>query len=191
MGKAKSGFQFSLLDGAMVQAVQGVFEGQSAARQSAHDVASGLYDKGYTPESLMVATDKRPNDAFDKALYLEIVNAVILSPRFGEAGREAIKRKLADVKAANADESTLRRIEMGKVNSVIAQIRAALKTAHENEGETRKPLTLHEVLDDILMRGLTAIQNKGDKSGAPVAELQAAWRDCRAKTNAIFKGATK
>ena len=187
MSKAKSGFQFNLLDGAMVQAVQGVFEGQITARQSAHDVASGLYDKGYTPESLTVATEKKPNAKFDKALYLELVNAVILSPRFGDAGRDAVKRKLADVKAVTADEATMRRIEMGKVNAVIAQIRSALKTAHENDGETRKPYTLHEILDEIMVRGITAIQNKGDKSGAPVAELLAAWRDCRAKTNTAFK----
>lgn len=179
---------FTILDAGMVQAVQGVFEGQQAAKQSAHDVGAALYDKGFAPEALTVPTKQAPNDAFNKALWLELVNAVILSPRFGELGRETIKRKLADIAAANADESTRRRIEMGKVNGAIKAIRDALKNAHETDGDTRgKPATLHEVIDELLVRGIKAIQDKGDKAGADVPALLAAWRTCRAETNKVMK----
>jgi len=179
---------FTLLDAPVVAAVQKVFEHQQEANSSAHTVAVALYDKGFTPESLIVPTKKQPNDAFNKALYLELVNAVILSPRFGELGRETIKRKIAGIQAADADEATRRRLEMGKVNACVKAIRDALKNAHENEGDTKgRKATLHEVIDELLVRGIKAIIDKGDKAGVDVPTLAAAWRDCRAATTAAFK----
>lgn len=170
-----------------VSGIQAIYAASEACAVSAHDVAKSLFAQGFAADSLVVATDKRPNTAFNLALWTEITQAVIHAPKFGAALRTAIESKIRGVESASPDESTMRRIGMGKINVVMAHLRKALKNCAENSGDPRRASTLLEILDAALVGGIKKIQDKGDKANGDVAVLLAAWRECRAKTKAAFK----
>lgn len=185
---------FTILDAADVNNAQTVFAGLNTATSAAHDLGMSLYQKGVHVDALTKATDTKPNPHYDNALWVEIVQAIIRSPKFGERGRECIQRKLAGLDTTgDPDEANLRVLEMRKVNQCLKMIRKALANAHATDGETtRKPLTLHEQLDQWAKTALDTIGAKRDKAGLSQQqgdELLAAWRTVRSATNAVFKSA--
>jgi hypothetical protein len=182
---------FTVLDADDVQHAQTVFAGLKTADSAAHSLAMSLYHKGVSVDALTIPSERKPNPQFNKALWVEIVQAIIRAPQFGELGQKSIARKLAGLDPENSDDSTRRTLEMRKVNQCLKMIRKALSAAHETEGrDTRKPLTLHEQLDQWAKSALDAITAKRDKAGLTQEQgdtLLAAWRDVRAQSNAVFK----
>ena len=182
---------FTILDAEDVGHVQTVFVGLNTADSAAHSLALSLYHKGVPVDALTIPSERKPNPQYNKTLWIEIVQAIIRSPQFGELGQKSIARKLAGLDPENSDDSTRRTLEMRKVNQCLKMIRKALSAAHETEGrETRIPLTLHEQIDQWAKSALDAIAAKRDRAGLTQEQgdiLLAAWRDVRAKSNAVFK----
>lgn len=184
---------FSILDATDVTNAQTVFAGLNTATSAAHDLGMALYQKGVHVDALTKATDTKPNPHYNNALWIEIVQAIVRSPKFGQRGRECIQRKLAGLDPIDADDSSLRTLEMRKVNQCLKLIKSALANAHSSGGkDTRKPLTLHEQLDQWAKSALDAIAAKRDKAGLTQQqgdELLAAWRTVRSATSTVFKAA--
>lgn len=191
MSKKQEQFQPKIISAAIVAGIQAVYGAQEQANNSASDVAESLHEMGVRPEHILQGTDAKPNPQYKRDLWLELVEAVITAPTFGNLNREAVRAKLAGTKAPNADAASLRRIAMGKVNAAISLIRTKLAQVDSETGKVKKTApSLHEALDELAHDALELIKAKCDKAGltqGQVSELQAAWRDVRAKSNAVFK----
>ena len=191
--KSKDAIEFTpkLVTAAIVENVRAVFAAQEQMLDSATSVAEDLHELGFRPDHLLQGTTEKPNAQFNRALWLELVEAIITAPTFGNLNRDAVRAKLAGHKAPNADAATIRRIAMVKVNSAINLIRTKLASVDPVTGRTKKKtLTLHEILDELAYDALEVIKAKCDKAGLTSEQingLQTAWREVRAKTNAVFK----
>jgi len=193
MSKVKTEqFQPKLINAAIVAGIQAVYGAQEQANNSASDVAESLHELGFRPEHILQGTDAKPNAAFKRDLWLELVESVITAPTFGNLNRDAVRAKLDGKKAPNADAATIRRLAMGKVNAAISLIRTKLAQVDSETGKVKKTApSLHEQLDGFAHDALELIKAKCDKAGLTqeqVSNLQAAWRTCRASTNSVFKG---
>lgn len=184
-------FTPKLITPEIVAGVRAVHAALEEVNNSASNVAESMHALGFRPEHLLVGTDSKPNPQYNRALWFELVEAIITAPNFGNLNRDAVRAKIAGHKAPNADAATIRRIAMGKVNAAISRIRDALAKVDPETGRTKKKtLTLHEILDGFAYDALEAIKAKCDKAGLTsdqINGLQAAWREVRAKTNAAFK----
>lgn len=189
--KVEVEFTPKIVTATIVANVRAVFAAQEQMMDSATSVAEDLHELGFRPDHLLQGTTEKPNQQFNRALWLELVEAIITAPSFGNLNRDAVRAKLAGKKAPNADAATIRRIAMVKVNSAINLIRTKLASVDPETGRTKKKSpTLHEILDGFAYDALEAIKAKCDKAGLTAEQingLQTAWREVRAKTNAVFK----
>lgn len=177
--------QANILSQVVIDAIGAAVVAVEAADNALYGAAVALYDAGFTAANL-----DKDHGQHNAELVKEVRLAIIA--KFPANARDTIVRSMKDIKATTKDEADLRHLYKAKLRNAFAAIRKNLAKVEElvREGG-RKAVTLHEVLDEMLARGIQRIQkNKGDK-GEPLEVLLAAFKDCRAKCNAAFKGATK
>lgn len=177
--------QSNILSQAVVDAIGSAVVAVEAADNALYAAAVALYDAGFLA-SHMDKDHAQHNPELVKEVHLAII------AKFPEKARDTIIKGMKDIKAATKDEADIRHLYKAKLRKAFAAIRKNLAKVEELDREGgRKTVTLHEVLDELLNRGLQRIQkNKGEK-GEPLEILLAAFKDCRAKCNAAFKSATK
>ena len=187
MSKAKQAApEFKLLNPEMVQAVKDTADGVIQQAESASEVGAMLHDAGYTAAML----DKKSGQTND-ALVTEVTTAIMYAPRFSARDRELIANADAGKTIkSNADKAAIH-LAKGYIRKTLAAIRRGIETAklREERGPAERK-GLHQVLADILDSGMAKIRRDDGKNGADVIALMAAWKDCAARTNAVFKGKT-
>jgi len=181
--KAEAKPEFTILNADMVAAVQATADGVIQQAESASEVGAMLHDAGYTAAML----DKKSGQTND-ALVAEVTTAIMYAPRFSARDRELIANADAGKTIkSNADKAAIH-LAKGYIRKTLAAIRRSIETAklREERGPAERK-GLHQVLADILDCGMAKIRRDDGKNGADVIALMAAWKDCAARTNAVFK----
>lgn len=179
--KKQTEMPFKLLNQSTVDAIGAGAIALDDAHTKLYSAALELVEAGWCSDNLV-----KEHAGFNADLSSEVYGAIALT--FPTDARKTIANSMLGLRAQGVEESNLRHLYKGKLRKAYAAILQHMRKVEEIQREGgRKAKLLHEVLDALLGKGIDKLQKHDGRNGEPISELLAAWRDCRARCNAVFK----